>query len=163
MLRLIFFFFFFYKNLVSELANAYLDGKPYELITCQVSADNRIVVEIDSYEGVDVDFCVELSHYLNEHLDREVEDYELEVGSVSITDPFKSLMQYRKNVGNPIEVLTADGRKLHGQLINVEDGFFEIEAEVLVQVEGKKKKQKELQTLRFAYPEVKYCKYDLKV
>ena len=62
------------KNLVSELANAYLDGKPYELITCQVSADNRIVVEIDSYEGVDVDFCVELSHYLNEHLDREVEE-----------------------------------------------------------------------------------------
>ena len=54
------------KKLVSELANAYLDGKPYELITCQVSADNRIVVEIDSYEGVDVDFCVELSHYLNE-------------------------------------------------------------------------------------------------
>ena len=96
-------------------------------------------------------------------MDREVEDYELEVGSVSITDPFKSLMQYRKNVGNPVEVLTADGRKLHGQLINVEDDFFEIDAEVLVQVEGKKKKQKELQTLRFAYPEVKYCKYDLKV
>ena len=151
------------KKLVSELANAYLDGKPYELITCQVSADNQIVVEIDSYEGVDVDFCVELSHYLNEHLDREVEDYELEVGSVSITDPFKSLMQYRKNVGNPIEVLTADGRKLHGLLINVEDDFFEMEAEVLVQVEGKKKKQKERQTLRFSYPEVKYCKYDLKV
>lgn len=151
------------KKIVSELANAYLDGKPYELITCQVSADNQIVVEIDSYEGVDVDFCVELSHYLNEHLDREVEDYELEVGSVSITDPFKSLMQYRKNIGNPIEVLTADGRKLHGLLINVEDDFFEMEAEVLVQVEGKKKKQKERQTLRFSYPEVKYCKYDLKV
>ena len=151
------------KNEVKQLVEKWLDGKDYFLVDVEISPDNKIVVEIDHADGVWIEDCVQLSRFLEDNLNRDEEDYELEVGSVSITDPFKSLMQYRKNVGNPIEVLTADGRKLHGQLINVEDGFFEIEAEVLVQVEGKKKKQKELQTLRFAYPEVKYCKYDLKV
>jgi len=151
------------KNLVAQIAEAYLEDKSYELITCTVSPDNRILVEIDSFDGVDVDFCVELSHYIQDHLDREVEDYELEVGSVSITDPFKTKMQFDKNLGNDVEVLTCDGRKLHGVLVNVEGDFFEVEAEVLVQVEGKKKKQKELQTLRFGYADVKYCRYDLKV
>lgn len=151
------------KNLVAQIAQTYLEDKPYELITCTVSPDNRILVEIDSFEGVDVDFCVELSHFIQDHLDREVEDFELEVGSVSITDPFKTKMQYDKNLGNDVEVLTCDGRKLHGVLVNVEDDTFEVEAEVLVQVEGKKKKQKELQTLRFGYADVKYCRYDLKV
>ncbi|MBQ0033706.1 MAG: ribosome assembly cofactor RimP [Bacteroidales bacterium] len=151
------------KNLVQQIALDYLREKDYELITCTVSADNRILVEIDSMDGVDVDFCVELSHYIQDHLDREVEDFELEVGSVSITDPFKTLMQYEKNLGNDVEVLTKDGRKLHGVLAGADEEAFELEAEVLVQVEGKKKKQKELQTLRFGYDEVKYCKYDLKV
>jgi len=151
------------KNLVAQIAQAYLEDKPYELITCTVSPDNRILVEIDSFDGVDVDFCVALSHHIQDHLDREVEDFELEVGSVSITDPFKTKMQFDKNLGNDVEVLTFDGRKLHGVLVNVEDDFFEVEAEVLVQVEGKKKKQKELQTLRFGYSDVKYCRYDLKV
>lgn len=148
---------------VRAIASAYLEDKPYELITVKVSAQNEILVEVDSFDGVDVDFCVEMSHYIQDHLDREVEDYDLEVGSVSITDPFKTKMQYEKNLGNDVEVLTKDGRKLHGVLVNVEDDHFEVDAEVMVQVEGKKKKQKEVQTLAFGYADVKYCRYDLKV
>lgn len=151
------------KNLVAEIAEAYLEDKPYELITCTVSPDNRILVEVDSFEGVDVDFCVELSHYIQDRLDRDAEDFELEVGSVSITDPFRTKMQYEKNLGNDVELLTCDGRKLHGVLVSVDDDCFQVEAEVLVQVEGKKKKQKELQTLSFGFADVKYCRYDLKV
>jgi len=150
-------------NIVKDIVRAYLNDKPYELIECKVSPANEILVEIDSFDGVDVDFCVELSHHIQDNLDREVEDYELEVGSVSITDPFKTKMQYDKHLGQDVEVLTRDGRKLHAVLVNVEDEFFEVETEVMVQVEGKKKKQRELQTLRFAYPDVKYCRYDLKV
>lgn len=148
---------------VQEIVAAYLADTDCVLVNLEVSHDNRILVEVDSYNGVDVDFCAELSRYIQDHLDREEEDYELEVGSVSITDPFRTRMQYDKNVGHDVEVLTRDGRKLHGQLVNVEDDHFEVDAEVLVAVEGKKKKQKQLQTLRFGYDEVKYCKYDLKV
>lgn len=148
---------------VQAIAEEFLADKPYELITVKVSPLNEILVEVDSFEGVDVDFCVEMSHFIQDHLDREVEDYDLEVGSVSITDPFKTKMQYDKHLGQDVEVLTKDGKKLHAVLVNVEGDFFEIETEVLVQVEGKKKKQKELQTIRFGYDDVKYCRYDLKV
>ncbi|MCQ2334371.1 MAG: ribosome assembly cofactor RimP [Paludibacteraceae bacterium] len=150
-------------TIVADIVKPYLEGKNYELITCSVSPDNRILVEIDSFDGVDVDFCVELSHYVQDHLDREAEDYELEVGSVSITDPFKTPMQYHKNLGNEVELLTKDGRKLHGVLTDVGDEDFEVETEVMVKNEGDKKKHKELQQLRFGFDDVKYCKYDLKV
>lgn len=148
---------------VQTIAEDFLREKPYELITVKVSPLNEILVEIDSFDGVDVDFCVEMSHYIQDHLDREVEDYELEVGSVSITDPFKTKMQYDKNLGNDVEVLTKDGRKLHGVLVNVEDDMFEIEFEAMVKNEGDKKKHKEIQQLQFHYDDVKYCRYDLKV
>ena len=140
-----------------------LQGTGYELITLQVSAQNDILVEVDKMEGVDVDFCAELNHYLVEQLDAQgVEDYSLEVGSVSLTAPFVAKMQYQKHLGHDVEVLAADGKKYRGVLVSVDEATFAIEAEVMVQVEGKKRKQKEIQTLTFAYDAVKYTKYDLK-
>ena len=140
-----------------------LQGTGYELITLQVSAQNDILVEVDKMEGVDVDFCAELNHYLVEQLAAQgVEDYSLEVGSVSLTAPFVAKMQYQKHLGHDVEVLAADGKKYRGVLVSVDEATFAIEAEVMVQVEGKKRKQKEIQTLTFAYDAVKYTKYDLK-
>ncbi len=140
-----------------------LQGTGYELITLQVSVQNDILIEVDKMEGVDVDFCAELNHYLVEQLDAQgVEDYSLEVGSVSLTAPFVAKMQYQKHLGHDVEVLAADGKKYRGVLVSVDEATFAIEAEVMVQVEGKKRKQKEIQTLTFAYDAVKYTKYDLK-
>lgn len=141
-----------------------LAGTGYELITLTVSAQNDILVEVDRLEGVDVDFCAELNRYLVEQLDAAGEDdYSLEVGSVSLTDPFKSKMQYTKNVGHDVEVLASDGKKYRGQLVSVDDDTFSIDAEVMVAVEGKKRKQKQIQTLTFPYSGVKYTRYELKV
>ena len=148
---------------IEELVTEYLKGSDVQLINLKVSPDNRILVEVDAYKGVDLDYCTALSRYLQEQLDREVEDYELEVGSVTITDPFRTKMQYEKHLGHDVEILTKDGRKLHGMLVNVEDDHFDADVEVLVQVEGKKKKEKQVQTMSFGYDDVKYCKYDLKV
>lgn len=154
------------KKAVEEIVLEYLKDKDAELIRLTISSDNFIVVDLDSYQGLDVDFCADLSRYIQDHLDREVEDYDLEVGTVSITDPFVTKMQYEKNVGNDVEILTKEGRKLHGVLVNVEDAYFEADCEVMVEVElktGRKKKQKQIQTLRFGYEDVKSCCYDLKV
>lgn len=99
--------------LVENLVRTYLHDTDYELITLTVSASNDILVEVDRMEGVDVDFCAALNQYLVEQLDAAgVEDYSLEVGSVSLTDPFKSRMQYEKNLGHDVEVLTREGKKL---------------------------------------------------
>ena len=135
-----------------------------------MNAQNEILVEVDKLEGVDVDFCAELNHYLVEQLEarseeqksREGDDYSLEVGSVSLTAPFVTKMQYTKHLNHDVEVLAADGKKYRGTLVSVDDDTFAVDTEVMVAVEGKKRKQKEVQTLIFAYGDVKYTKYDLK-
>ena len=151
------------KQNVLNLIQEKLQGTGYELITFQVNAQNEILVEVDKLEGVDVDFCVTLNHFLVESLDAQgVEDYSLEVGSVSLTAPFVTKMQYTKHLGHDVEVLAADGKKYRGTLVSVDEESFAIDTEVMVAVEGKKRKQKEIQTLTFAYDAVKYTKYDLK-
>ena len=149
---------------VQSLVESKLSGTDYELITLSISAQNDILIEIDRMEGVEVDFCAELNHYLVEQLDAMGElDYSLEVGSVSLTDPFKTVMQYKKHLNHSVEVLASDGKKYRGVLVNVEADQFAIDAEVMQIIEGKKRKQKVVQTLTFAYGDVKYTRYELKV
>ena len=151
------------KQQIQNLVEEKLQGTGYELITLKVNAQNEILVEVDKMEGVDVEFCAGINHYLVEQLDSlGVEDYALEVGSVSLTAPFVTKMQYMKHLGHDVEVLAADGKKYRGTLVSVDDESFAIDTEVMVAVEGKKRKQKEVQTLTFAYDAVKYTKYDLK-
>jgi ribosome maturation factor RimP len=151
------------KQVIQILVQEKLQATGYELITLKVSAQNDILIEVDKMDGVDVEFCAELNHYLVEQLDAQgVEDYSLEVGSVSLTAPFVTIMQYNKHLGHDVEVLAADGKKYRGALVSVDMDTFAIDTEVMVAVEGKKRKQKEIQTLTFAYDAVKYTKYDLK-
>ena len=72
-------------------------------------------------------------------------------------------MQYNKHLNHDVEVLAKDGKKYHGVLVSVDEDTFSIDVERMVSVEGKKRKQKEIQTLTFAYADVKYTRYDLKV
>ena len=139
----------------------YLKETEYELITLSVSAGNDILVEVDRLAGVDVDFCAELNRYLVEKLDAVEPDYSLEVGSVSLTDPFKTKMQYEKNLGHDVEVLV-DGKKVRGQLVSVDEETFSVDVEEKVAVEGKKRKETQIVTKTWRYDEPKYVKYDLK-
>ena len=154
-------------NLKDELKawlSEYLNGTDYELITLEVSAGNDILVEVDRLAGVDVDFCAELNRYLVEKLEEEL-DYSLEVGSVSLTDPFKSKMQFEKNLGHDVEVLVStEGQsiKYKGQLVSVDEETFSIDSEEMVAMEGKKRKVKQIVTRTWRYDEPKYVKYDLK-
>ena len=144
------------KNIVEQL----LQGSDYQLQRVEIDSENNILVEIDRLGIVDVDFCAELNRKIVEALG-DKDDYSLEVGSVSLTDPFISKLQYIKHVGDEVEVL-ANGKKVRGQLISADQDTFSIEIEVMVLHEGKKRKVKELQTLTFRYNEVTYTKYNLK-
>lgn len=150
------------KNTIKEIVEEFLQGKDYVLADLEISKDNRIVVEIDSYTGVDVEVCAELSRFVEERLDRDKEDYELEVGSVGLTAPFKTKMQYDKHVGHDVEVFCKDGKKIKGMLVSADEESFAVETEQMVAVEGKKRKQKESVTLTFRYDEINYTRYDLK-
>ena len=109
------------KQLIQDLIAEKLQGTGYELITLKVSVQNEVLVEVDKLEGVDVEFCAELNHYLVEQLDAQgIEDYALEVGSVSLTAPFVTKMQYMKHLNHDVEVLALDGKKYRGVLVSVE-------------------------------------------
>ena len=151
------------KSLLEHLVQEYLKDTDYALITLDINSQNEILIEVDRLQGVDVEFCGALNQYMVEQLDAAgVEDYSLEVGSVSLTDPFKTKMQYEKNIGHDVEVLTREGKKLRGQLVSVDEDSFAVDMDTLVAVEGKKRKQHEMITHTFAYGDVKYTKYDLK-
>ena len=83
------------KKVVSQLIEEKLASSSNYLVDVVIKPGNLIVVEIDNDEAVSIDDCAELSRYLEEHLDRDVEDYELEVGSAGITSPFKVLLPTR--------------------------------------------------------------------
>lgn len=151
------------KSLLEHLVQEYLKDTDYALITLDINSQNEILIEVDRLQGVDVEFCGALNQYMVEQLDAAgVEDYSLEVGSVSLTDPFQTKMQYEKNIGHDVEVLTREGKKLRGQLVSVDEDSFAVDVDTLVAVEGKKRKQHEMITHTFAYGDVKYTKYDLK-
>ena len=149
------------KIQVQNWVNEYLKDTDYELITLTVSATNDILVEVDRLAGVDVDFCADLNRYLVEKLDAVEPDYSLEVGSVSLTDPFKTKMQFEKNLGHDVEVLI-DSKKLRGQLVSVDEDTFSVDIEEKVAMEGKKRKETRIVTHTWHYNEPKYVKYDLK-
>ncbi|MBQ5371018.1 MAG: ribosome assembly cofactor RimP, partial [Bacteroidaceae bacterium] len=143
------------KNYVEE----WLDGKEYFLTDITISTDNRIVVEIDHEEGVWIEDCVELSRFIESHLDRDAEDFELEVGSAGIGQPFKVLRQYEIHVGEQVEVLANDGKKFVGMLKEVDAEKFVVTVQEKVKEEGAKRPKLVDVDKTFAYTDVKWTKY----
>ena len=117
------------------------------------------MIEIDAFDGVEIDFCAELSRYVESTLDREVEDFELQVGSAGLTEPFKVLKQYEKNLGNEVEVLTKAGKKLSGILTEANEENFVIQIEKTEKPEGSKRKVTIQEDITFNYSDIKYTKY----
>jgi ribosome maturation factor RimP len=147
------------KNVVKKLVDEWLQDKEYLLVDIQISQDDRIVVEIDHADGVWIEDCAELSKYIEEHLDREEEDFELEVGSAGLGQPFKVEQQYLNNIGKEVEVLTAEGKKIQGVLKSVDGNDFVVTVNEKVKVEGKKRPVKMDVDHTFQMDNIKYTKY----
>ena len=147
------------KNVVKKLVDEWLEGKEYFLVDIQISADAKIVVEIDHADGVWIEDCVELSKLIEERLSRDEEDYELEVGSAGLGQPFKVPQQYINFIGKEVEVLDQDRRKIRGILKSVEGEKFVVSVNERVQVEGKKRPVKMDVDHEYDMDEVKYTKY----
>lgn len=150
------------RQALSQFIESRLEGSDCFLVDLKIGADNEITVEIDSDSRVDIERCVELTHEIEGEFDREVEDYSLEVGSSGITSPFKVLRQWKKNVGNDIEVLTADGRKLRGTLRAASDDSFTLGVTEKVRREGSKRPVEETRDVEIPYADVKRAECMLK-
>ena len=147
------------KNVVNKLVEEWLQDQEYFLVSIEISPDDRIVVEIDHADGVWIEDCVALSKYIEDHLNRDEEDYELEVGSAGLGQPFKVPQQYINFIGKEVEVLDADGKKVKGILKAVEGNDFTVGVEEKVKVEGKKRPVKQEVDHVYQMDKVKYTKY----
>jgi ribosome maturation factor RimP len=147
------------KDTVNQLVVDYLSKTDYYLVDLQIKPDNSILIEIDAFEGVSLDFCIEVSKYVESNLDREKEDFELQVSSAGLTEPFKVLKQYEKNIGNEVEVLTKTGIKTSGILTEVTETTFVVEVEKKALLPGSKRKTTVIEPITFNYNEIKYTKY----
>lgn len=150
------------KEKLKEFVEEQLVNTDCYLTDLKVSGDNDIVVELDSDTSLDIDFCSDLSRRIEEAFDRDEEDYTLEVGSAGLTAPFKVRRQWEKNLGNDIEVVTADGRRLKGELVRLEEDQFVIASEQKVKEEGSKKPVRKLVETAVPFAQVKRASYDLK-
>ena len=147
------------KKVIERLVDEWLADKDYFLVDIEISTDDKIVVEIDHADGVWIEDCVELSKYIEDHLSRDDEDFELEVGSAGLGQPFKVPRQYVNFVGKEVEVLGADGKKVRGLLKSVDGTDFVLTTKKKVNVEGKKRAVLQDVDHLFQMDKVKYTKY----
>ncbi|WP_289023515.1 ribosome assembly cofactor RimP [uncultured Salegentibacter sp.] len=104
------------ENLLKE---AFQENNSLFLIDLNVSKDNKISVVIDGDNGVSVNDCIAVSRKVEHNLDRDEEDFSLEVSSAGVSEPLHLERQYRKNLGRKLEV-TTNNEKIEATLTEVD-------------------------------------------
>ena len=149
------------KELLKQSVERAIKNTDLFIVDIKVSPLNNIVVELDSPGAMDIDTCARVTRDIEADFDRDVEDYELEVGSAGLTSPFKVRGQYEKNIGNDIEILTADGRKLTATLTAVGPDNFTFEYPVKVKEPGVKKPVVKMQSETLPFSGAKSVRYHI--
>ena len=147
------------KNEVKTIVEEWLAGNDYFLVDVMFTPDDRIVVEIDHADGVWIEDCAALSRYLQEKLGDDLGNYELEVGSAGIGQPFKVAQQYSNHIGKEVEVLTAEGVKVQGVLTAVDGDNFIVVVKEKQKLEGKKRPVMVDVEKSYNMNNIKYTKY----
>ncbi|GHU63760.1 ribosome maturation factor RimP [Bacteroidia bacterium] len=146
------------KTIVKEIVDDFLKDSENYLIDIEVKSGNTIAVLIDNDRSVSIDDCILLNKFIESHLDRDVEDYELEVGSAGIGQPFKVLRQYRKHIGKEIETLVK-GTKYTGVLKDADENGIVLTVKKQIKPEGAKRKITTEEDLSFPFSDIKQTKY----
>jgi ribosome maturation factor RimP len=144
------------ERLIKQLIEEHFSGSDCFLVDLNIKTGNRIRVFIDSDTAVHIEQCIGLSKFIESHLDRDIEDFELNVSSAGLDHPYKLLRQYVKNIGRDVAVTLNDGSKAEGSLTSADELGFEI-------LETLKEKKLTIQVKRkFNFTEIKETKEIIK-
>ena len=143
------------KFKVLDIVKDVLEGSDKYLINMKITPDNRIFVDIDGDNGINIDDCIEVSRAIESHLNRDEEDFELNVSSAGADSPLKMPRQYRRHVGRELNVTPFDGEQVEGTLMEADDQHF------VIKIKGKKKES--AREVSFAYEDVKTAKVVVKI
>lgn len=149
------------QEFIEKLINEKLADSDKFLVSVKVKPGNCISVYIDGDKGVTIDDCASVSKFIESNLNREAEDFELEVSSAGISHPLVLVRQYIKNIGREIKVKYKTGIVITGMLQSVENDFIVI-AET---ANPKKSKEKSTEPLvhQVNYSDIKETKLIIKV
>lgn len=143
---------------IIEAAERHLEGTDLFVVECTSTPGNDIELTIDSDTSVGIDACVALSRAVEADLDRDAEDFSLTVASAGIGSELRTLRQYRKLVGRPVEVLLTNGVKILAHLDEATDEGVTLSYEEKQAVEGRKRKQPVKVTRSYPFAQIKYTK-----
>lgn len=152
------------KKAIEKIVKDQLVDSEIILVDIQVNSSNIIKVYLDSKKGVSISDCAKISRNIESQLDRDKEDFELEVSSYGIFSPFKILLHYHKNIGKEVEIYLNEGKNFKGVLNKVESkenneiAFIEIIQKKKKKLEGKKKKKEVEEILIVKKEEIKKIK-----
>ncbi len=146
------------KETIRDIIIPVIDGLPIFVVDIRVDAANKIVVEVDTPDGITIEECIRISQAIESSLDREVEDFELEVSSPGLTEAFKVIEQYQKNCGRTVDVVKKDGQKLNGILQQVDEQGIVLETKAKVKNEGDKRAKLVTQTIILNFNDIKATK-----
>ena len=147
---------------IRELAEQALQDSDCFLVDVHVTPMNKIIVLIDREGSVAINQCVSVSRFIENSLDRETEDFELEVSSAGLDQPFKVLRQYTKNVGKEVDVKLIDGKKINGNLVSANEEGITVLQITKERIEGQKAKRNVEKNLSLKFPEIKETKIVIK-
>jgi ribosome maturation factor RimP len=145
------------KEIVIKLVEEKLDEKMF-IVEVSVSKSNAINVFVDSFDGMTIEKCIEISRHIEHSFDRENEDFELQVSSPGLTENFRVKQQYIKYQGREIERITGDDQKLKGLLREASSEGIVLETSSKEKVEGQNKKQMVIKEYKLKYDEIKSAK-----
>ncbi len=141
------------KDHIRKLAEGHISGTGMFLVDVRLSSTGRITVLIDRPEGVRIEDCALLSKFITGELGEEGGDYELNVSSPGLEMPLLVSGQYLKNEGRMVDVVTNEGDREKGTLMNVTKGGFDL------RVETRQKNKEVVSTVRsFNFEDVKSVK-----
>ncbi len=143
---------------IRQLVEEKIEGTDLFIVDVNVRPGNKIEIQLDRESGLTVDNCREVSRHVEHSLDRESEDFSLDVSSPGVGKPLKVLRQYFKNTGRNVEVETNDGNVIKGTLNAADEEGITVITEVKVEIPGKKGKKKAEQPVQLTYGDIKETK-----
>jgi len=115
------------KQTIIDLIKTHFEGTDKFVVDVKVLAGNKIEIYVDAPQHIVIADCVALSRFIEGSLDREKEDFELQVSSPGATEAFKVTDQYKKYLNTKVKVVTKEGAKHEGILVSANDNEFVIE------------------------------------
>jgi ribosome maturation factor RimP len=115
------------EKVINLLNNALEENPAMFLIELKFLPENKIYVEVDGDNGVSLKECIRVSREIEHNLDREEEDFSLEVTSPDISNPLIVKRQYTKNINRILEVKLKDNKKVEGTLKTVDENHIALE------------------------------------